>query len=119
MPYAYVSNFPDGSVSVIDMATHVARTTLLPALNHNPLGLALTPDKKRLFVTLFDTGDVYVLDAASGFGGSWQELGFPSVGISARGVAVTPDGKRAYVASTIAPAIPADNPGRGQVCMAN
>ena len=96
MPLAYVSNFSDGTVSVIDTDPNPPIVVETYQIGGNPFGVALTPDKQRLLVTLYDTGGVFLLEA--GLGGGAQ-LGGALLQNSARGVAVTPDGNRAYVAA--------------------
>lgn len=93
MSLLYVSNFGDGTISVIDTTKSAVVATY--GVGGNPFGLALTPDKKLLFVALFDTGVVRILNADPTLRGT--EVGITSVGKSARGVAITPDGSFAYV----------------------
>lgn len=98
MPYAYVSNFGDGTVSVIDMERQGVVGTLLTG--DQPFGVALAQDKKLLFVTLYNVGVVRVLDATyHEFSSQVGIAGVGGIGHSARGIALTPDGKRAYVTS--------------------
>jgi YVTN family beta-propeller protein len=87
MPYAYVSNLGDGTVSVID----TVKLGVVGALRtgDEPFGLALTPDKSLLFVTLKNVGVVRILDATNIE--ETQQVGIADVGgegASARGIAI-------------------------------
>jgi YVTN family beta-propeller protein len=57
---AYVSNFNDGSVQVIDVASG-ARVRYLHVAPQNAYRLALSPDDARLYVTSTD-GNLYAVD---------------------------------------------------------
>ena len=98
MPYAYVSNFSDGTVSVIDTEKQSVAGTLLTG--DQPFGVALTQNKKLLFVSLYNVGIIRVLDATNlQFSAQVGVAGVGGIGHSARGIALTPDGTRAYVTS--------------------
>jgi YVTN family beta-propeller protein len=120
--FAYVTNFGDSSVSVIDAATLTVTATIEVAgptielehhgilgppieLKGHPFGIALSPDKQLLFVTLYDYGVVQWWRGPD-FSNPTQfgliPLAIPdfeNLYASTRGVVVTPDGSRAYVVS--------------------
>jgi YVTN family beta-propeller protein len=87
----WAANRGDGTLSVIDTATHRVIKTL-PA-GKLPIRAAFTPDGKRVLVTDPVSGDLRVYDAAK------QELeqAFP-VGGGGMAIVVTPDSGTAYVA---------------------
>ncbi|MFI5397558.1 MAG: hypothetical protein ACHQ9S_18635 [Candidatus Binatia bacterium] len=89
----YVTNFDDGTVSLIDRATsHV--TGSIP-VGDGPLGMAATTDGRRLYVANFRVGTVSVLSTRAN-----RVLATIRVGDSANGVAVTPDGAFVVVTDT-------------------
>jgi len=64
-PFAYVTNSNDNTVSVIDTASNKAVGTPIPVGN-SPLGVAVTPDGKHVFVTNdANPGTVSVIDTAT------------------------------------------------------
>ena len=93
---AYVVNF-DGAVTVFDTETNavVDTITLCPMFTCTPIISAATPNGTRLYVTnnLLDT--VWVIDTLSN-----TVIDTFKVGQNPWGVAITPDGTRAYVANT-------------------
>jgi len=98
---AYVANESD-TVSVIDIATNsVAVTIPVGPIPFAPIGIAVTPDGTRVYVTKagdpFDvaSGTVAVIDTATN-----TVVATIPVGILPEAVAITPDGTRAYVANT-------------------
>ena len=95
----FVANAGSDTVSVVDTATdRVTRTILvrpddargLPGAT--PTGLALSPDEKRLYVTLADMNAVAVVELPKG-----RLLGYVPVGWYPTSVVVAPDGKRLFV----------------------
>ncbi len=97
----FVANAGSDTISVVDTRTdRVLRSFLVrPAEAHGlpgatPSSLALSPDEKRLYVTLSDMNAVAVLDAGDG-----DLLGFIPVGWYPTAVVVAPDGKRLFVAN--------------------
>lgn len=95
----FVANAGSDTVSVIDTRTdQVVRTVLvrpddargLPGAT--PTGLALSPDEKRLYVTLADMSAVAVVEVSSG-----KLTGYIPVGWYPTSVVVAPDGKRLFV----------------------
>ena len=93
---AYITNLGADArtVSVIDTRTN--RLVGSPiAVGERVVGVAVTPDGKKVYVTNAASNTVSVIAAASN-----SVIGAPiPVGDSPWGVAVTPDGKRVYVAN--------------------
>jgi YVTN family beta-propeller protein len=96
-PFAYVSNYGlhgEGStVSVIDTATNTVVATV--TVGSGPIGVAVTPDGKQVYVTNQGSGHsntVSVIDAATN-----TVVATVTVGNAPNAVAVTPDGAHAYV----------------------
>lgn len=89
---AYVTNNGGNSVSVIDTSTNTVTATI-PVGGFSPIGVALTPDGTRAYVTS-SSGLVSVIDTASNTVAATinfpNPLGFP---------AITPDGKSVYVST--------------------
>ena len=108
--YCCLNGFGGNSfVNVINTATWAVNT--LPntpiAVGVNPEGIAITPDGKRAYVTNFGSDTVSVIDTSTnlviativgpnGFGGI-----VPGGFMRPQSVAITPDGKRAYVTGSI------------------
>ena len=98
-PFAYVANSGDGTVSVIDTATHKVVATIPVgkggggALTPDD-GVAVTPDGKRAYVANSGSNTVSVIDTVSN-----KVVGTVQVGNDPHGVAVSPDGTHVYVAN--------------------
>jgi YVTN family beta-propeller protein len=85
-----VSNFGDGTVSVITTATGAVSAPI--TVGKNPHGAAITPDGKRAYVPNIGDGTVSVITTATG------AVSAPiTVGTTPSDVRITPDGKRVYV----------------------
>ena len=80
----------DGILSVIDVAQNAVADRYL--IGGRPGGMAISPDGKRLFVTLADRRTLMVFDTDSG-----RQTADIRVGRTPREVAVTPDGQWIYV----------------------
>jgi YVTN family beta-propeller protein len=95
--FAYVANAGSGDVSVIDTETGQVVGEPISADNGS-WAVALTPDGKFLFVANYSASNVSVINTDTN-----QVLGQPikvaSSGFRATGVAISPDGKTAYVTS--------------------
>jgi YVTN family beta-propeller protein len=96
--HVYVSKSVGGGIAVIDADTHEV-TSVLDAGGPKPSGLAFTPDGTRLVVTLLGEtvetpGAVAVIDCSTGTAGTPVPMG----GQPER-LALSPDGRRAYVVS--------------------
>lgn len=84
----------DGGVSVIDLASKkVTHTFDLQTKRSNRL--RFTPDGRVALITDLDAGDLLVIDA-----GTRALVKRVAIGKGASGILCTPDGARAYVAST-------------------
>jgi len=94
---AYVTNQGSDSVSVIDTATNDVVATVPLHVGSWPTGLAVTPDGTRVYVAnhtnaSFNPSTVSVIDTATN-----TVVATVGVGVEPWGVAITPDGKHAYV----------------------
>src|SRR6185369_1873741 len=84
-PKAYIGNYKDNSVSVIDTATN--RVVATVAVVAGPHGMGITPDGRRVFVSGDNASGVSVIDTASD-----QVIQVIEVGKAPHGMALTPDG---------------------------
>jgi YVTN family beta-propeller protein len=89
-PKAYVGNFKDNTVSVIDTATGTVIATV-PVVA-GPHGMSVTPDGRRVFVSGENASGVSVIDTATD-----HVIQTIEVGKTPHGVAMTPDGKTLLV----------------------
>jgi YVTN family beta-propeller protein len=87
--FAYVTDVSDYKVSVVDTSTNAVVAQVL--LAGGPSGIAITPDGKFAFVE--DTADVSVIDIAT----NTVVARIQGVGSPGPSVAISPDGKAAYV----------------------
>ncbi len=97
----FVANAGSDTVSIIDTRSdRVTRTILVRPDNERglpgstPIGLALSPDERKLFVTLADMNAVAVIDLPRG-----TLAGYVPVGWYPTSAIVSPDGKRLLVAN--------------------
>ncbi len=86
-PYAYVTNFGSGTVSVIDTATDQVTATI--PVGVHLMGVAASPDGSRVYVTNNGSDTVSVIDTATDRVTATIPVGFEPVG-----VAVSPNGSR-------------------------
>jgi YVTN family beta-propeller protein len=98
----FVANAHSDTVSVVDTNTDKILHTILlrpqvakDLAGATPLGLALSPDEKRLYVALGDMNAVAVVDLAEADGPELE--GYIPVGWYPTAVAVAPDGKTLLV----------------------
>ena len=89
---AYVTNFDDNTISVVDTATNEVLSSI--GVGSGPDGVAVTPDGSKAYVANFDANTVSVVDTVVGAVSSTI-----SVGQGPSAVAISPDGSRAYVAN--------------------
>ncbi|MGZ4956838.1 MAG: hypothetical protein ACXV8Q_17180 [Methylobacter sp.] len=92
-PFVYVTNNVSGSVSVIDMANNSLVDTV--TVGHTPIGVAVSPDGKRVYVANISDNTVSVIDTTTNTVVATifdaDKMHRPNF------LAVTPDGKRVYV----------------------
>jgi PGF-pre-PGF domain-containing protein len=91
VPYAYIPNSDNNTVSVIDTATNKVTTV---TVGNDPFGVAVTPDGSKAYVTIspdYNGNTVSVIDTATNM------VSTVTVGYSPVQVAVNPDGSKAYV----------------------
>jgi YVTN family beta-propeller protein len=64
---AYVTNFNDGSISVIDTTTNTVTSTIFECdgCNPGPAGVAITPDRMFVYVANESAGTVAIVEATS------------------------------------------------------
>src|SRR5262245_56982042 len=90
-PQAYVGNFNDNTISVLDTASNRVLTTIpVPA---GPHGLVATPDGRFVYVSSDGASTVSVIDTATD-----SVVSAVEVGQMPHGLAITPDGRRVLVA---------------------
>jgi YVTN family beta-propeller protein len=92
-PFAYATNLLPASVSVIDTASNQVSAMIAFPASSNPTDAAVTPDLSKVYVT-GNNGSVYVIDTATNTVGTNPI----TVGGLPNGIAITPDGRHAYVA---------------------
>ena len=89
-PKAYVGNFKDNTISVIDLEQR--RVTATIAVPAGPHGIAITPDNRWVYVASDGASTVSVIDSATD-----KVIENIEVGKNPHGVAATPDGKLVLV----------------------
>ena len=106
-----------GTVSVIDTASNMVVKTITVGLH--PTGMALSPDGDRLYVTNANSDTVSVIATANDVvvktihvGQERREYG-PVLGSSPNAIAVSPNGRRLYVANAAENAIAVVDPYTG------
>jgi YVTN family beta-propeller protein len=97
---AYITNFGDNTVSVIDTTTNTVVATI--PVGRTPTGVAVTPDGSKVYVTNQDfsmgpAGTVSVISTAPNTVLTTIPPVRPGPGAQPFGVAVTPDGTKVYV----------------------
>jgi probable HAF family extracellular repeat protein/YVTN family beta-propeller protein len=90
----YVSNYGNGTVSVIDTATDAVTHNI--SVSSSPDGLAVAPDGSKVYVG-HQGGGVTVIDTATKSTTTVNTLGGP-----VRDLAITPDGSKLYLAMEFA-----------------
>lgn len=90
----WTANAQDGTLSIIDLSTKRVVATL-DAKVRGANRLKFTPDGKLVLISSLANGDLVIYDAASR-----RELKRVPIGRGAAGIAVAPDGARAFVACT-------------------
>jgi YVTN family beta-propeller protein len=91
--FAYVGNEFSDSVSVIDTRNNSVVTNIkVPETAVGPVGVAITPDGKRAYVAILESGTVVVIDTER-----MKAIKSINVGAAPSFLAVTPNGRRVYV----------------------
>jgi YVTN family beta-propeller protein len=93
-PFAYISNYDNNSVSVINMASDTVVTTV--NVGTGPYGLAVNPAGTRVYVANLEGDNVSVIDTATN-----TVVDTVVVGDGPFGVAVNPEGTKVYVTNSI------------------
>jgi PQQ-dependent catabolism-associated beta-propeller protein len=88
----YVSDEASNVVHVIDAATLSARGAI--PVGHRPRGLALSPDRRLLYVALGDDNRIAIVDLAQG-----RVTGTLPCGPDPETIALSPDGRHLYAAN--------------------
>jgi YVTN family beta-propeller protein len=84
-----------GTVSVVDTAKHkVVKTIKLAGESVRPMGVVVSPDGKRVFVSTGRGGSVMVIDTRTN-----ASTGSVKVGDRPWGIGISPDGKLLYTAN--------------------
>jgi YVTN family beta-propeller protein len=91
-PFAYIANYGDNTVSVIDIATSTVIATVPVGLS--PYGVAVSPDGTKVYVANQDSNNISIINTTSNTVTSTVGVGaYPCM------VAVSPDGSKIYVAN--------------------
>jgi YVTN family beta-propeller protein len=101
--YLMKTEYPVTSIAVIDMLndTMVADLFLSASNNAFPLGVAVSPDGTRVYATLFNEMQVYVIDATTNLPLDPIPLSMDFGQAIPNGLAVSPDGSRVYVVEEV------------------
>jgi YVTN family beta-propeller protein len=91
MPVAYVTNYGDNTISVIDTNTNLVLATI--PVGTTPDAVAVTPDGTRIYVTNLGSNTVSVIDTATNLVLTTFDMNQPT------SVEISPDGTWAYVTS--------------------
>lgn len=94
---AWVANEDDASISILSVSGQKLQTVQLPYASR-PYGICFDPLKNYCYVTLQSSGQLVKLDAKD-----YHIIQSTDVGRSPRGIAVTSDGKRVFVAQFLSP----------------
>ncbi len=92
-PYAYIPDFANATVHVVRISDR-KEIAQIP-VGRRPVGVAVSPDNRHVFVTNQKDNTVSVIDAVAG----QSVVAILAVGKTPTGVAVSPDGSSAYVAN--------------------
>lgn len=92
--YAYITNYDDNSISVVDIGTNTVIYTVKEGVGDGPCDVAFTPDGKKAYVPNRRSNSVSVIDTNTKTVIYTVKEG---VGDDPYDVAFTPDGKKAYI----------------------
>ncbi|MBM3684783.1 MAG: hypothetical protein FJW83_09650, partial [Actinobacteria bacterium] len=90
----YVTNFADGTVSVVSIATAEILATI--TVGNGPVGIVVLPNGTRVYVANNVDGTLSVIDTSTN-----TVVATIPVGSSPAGVVVSPNGARVYVANNV------------------
>jgi YVTN family beta-propeller protein len=94
-PFAYVANYLDSTVSVIDVATGAPVVATAISVGTNPLGVVMNPAGTFVYVSNYGSDSVSVIDTSTN-----KALATPiTVGTQPQLMVISPDGKTLYVAN--------------------
>ena len=89
---AYITNYNDNTVSVINVATNTVMDTI--TVGANPYGVSVSPDGSKVYVANSGDNTVSVINTATNTVSATITVGsYPD------GVSVSPDGSKVYVAN--------------------
>ena len=91
--FVYVSNYTEGSVSVIKTADKTVSNTI--TVGKGPIGVSVTPDGAFVYVSNYSSNTVSVIDTSN-----HTLIDTIQVGSRPWGVSMTPDGTYAYVSNS-------------------
>lgn len=91
-PFAYLPCANDGTVAVVDIATH--KKTKSIDVGSSPFGISVHPSGTRVYVANRGGNSLSIIDTAEG-----RVVTTVPVGVSPFGVAVHPNGSRVYVSN--------------------
>ncbi|HWV84914.1 MAG TPA: IPT/TIG domain-containing protein [Capillimicrobium sp.] len=93
---AYVANLLDGTISVIDGASHAITRTIALAPGDEPYGVAVSPDGATLYVLLADAAaDTYLATVDAASGATTGRTPQPVIASQAT-LVISPDGRALY-----------------------
>ena len=95
--YAYVSNWDNNTISVVNLATNTISNTITGFLNA-PWGIAFTPDGQYAYVTEYAGGEIRIVDTSTNTLLPLSSFSSVGLGIGPQGISIAPDGQYAYVA---------------------
>jgi len=97
----YVTNSDKNTVSVIDTATNKVTATV--KVGNNPYGVAVNPAGTRIYVANSGSNTISVIDTTKNKVAATVKLGNGPDGfaLSPNEIAITPDGKKVYVACSV------------------
>ncbi|PAV10969.1 hypothetical protein ASJ81_12210 [Methanosarcina spelaei] len=92
-PYAYITNYAAGTVSVIDINTNTVTATVPVGIT--PFGVVINPEATKVYVTNWGSNNVSVINTATN-----TVIATVPVGSEPKGIAINPEGTKVYVANT-------------------
>ncbi|MFD4144437.1 beta-propeller fold lactonase family protein [Streptomyces sp. NPDC058572] len=106
--YAYVANFTDDSVSVVNTKTNLITDTITTGegIGNGPNDVVMTPNGKLAYIPNFNAGTVTAIDTATNLAapGSPITIG-PAISTGPTNAAVSPKGDFVYVTNQLVPSV--------------